>query len=444
MKKIKIQYNKLSKYKEKLYFCINEVAMKKFIIAAVFFLANMNLWSQMMLVPMDLAQTNHLKAYGLVFWSLTQGIESEWLLNYRGGSFLMGYQDKVATECRIRGIAFESISNSTADEILSYVRSEGVNMDAVRLEKAPKIAVYVQPGNAPWDDAVRLALEYAEVKYDILWDEEVLSGKLKEYDWLHLHHEDFTGQYGKFYASFFNAPWYIQQVSLNESIAKKLGYKKVSEMKKEVASVIREYVAGGGFLFAMCSATDTYDIALSAMNVDICEVMFDGDGCDHKANEKLDYKNTFAFENFKLIMDPYIYEFSDIDVGPTMINNQEADYFTLFDFSAKYDPVPTMLTQCHVNVIKGFLGQTTAFHEHLIKNHVTVLGKREGTDEVKYIYGNVGRGFFTWYGGHDPEDYQHAVGDPPTDLNLYKTSPGYRLILNNILFPAARKKEQKT
>lgn len=420
--------------------------MKKIIIIllAAFTMSANTAFSQKILIQMDLAQTNHLKAYGLIFWTLTEGYESDWLLNYRGGSFLLDYHEKIATECRIRGVDFESISNSAAQDIMDYVRSEGVNMDAVRLEKAPKIAVYVTPGNAPWDDAVRLALEFAEVKYDVVWDEEVLGGKLKEYDWLHLHHEDFTGQYGKFYASFFNAPWYIQQVSINEGMAKKLGFTKVSEMKKEVAVVIREYVAGGGFLFAMCSATDTYDIALSALGLDICEVMFDGDGCDHHANSKLDYTKTFAFENFKLIMDPYIYEFSDIDTGPTMINNPEADYFTLFDFSAKYDPVPTMLTQNHVNVIKGFLGQTTAFRESLIKNHVTILGKREGTEEVKYIYGNIGRGFFTWYGGHDPEDYRHAVGDPPTDLNLYRTSPGYRLILNNILFPAARKKEQKT
>jgi hypothetical protein len=418
--------------------------MKKIILIIILFVSSISLKSQVMLIPMDLAQTNHLKAYGLVYWALNQGIQSEWLLNYRGGSFMMDYHDRVATECRIRGISFEAISQSKAEEILNYVRSEGVNMDAVRLEKAPKIAVYVQPGNAPWDDAVRLALEYAEVQYDVVWDEEVLAGKLKEYDWLHLHHEDFTGQYGKFYAAFATAPWYIQQVSINESMAKKLGFHKVSEMKKEVALAIKKYVQEGGFLFAMCSATDTYDIALSALDVDICEVMFDGDPCDHRANEKLDFTKTFAFENFKLILDPYIYEHSDIDTGPTMIHNPEADYFTLFEFSAKYDPVPTMLTQNHVNVIKGFLGQTTAFRESLIKDKVVILGKREGTDEVKYIYGNIGKGFFTWYGGHDPEDYQHAVGDPPTDLNLHRNSPGYRLILNNILFPAARKKEQKT
>lgn len=411
---------------------------------AIAFATIMPLRAQKLLIPMDLAQTDHLKSYGIVYWALTEGIQSDWLLNYRGGSFMMDYYDKVATECRIRGVSFESISDATADDILSQVRSEGVNMDAVRLEKAPKIGVYVQPGQQPWDDAVRMALEYAEVKHEILWDEEVMNGKLNEYDWLHLHHEDFTGQYGKFYGSFFNQPWYIQQVSLNEAMAKKLGYAKVSEMKGDVALKIREYVSGGGFLFAMCSATDTYDIALSAIGVDICEVMFDGDGCDHHANEKLDYSQTFAFENFKLIMDPYTYEFSDIDVGPTMLNNEAADYFTLFDFSAKYDPVPTMLTQCHVNVIKGFLGQTTAFKENLIKKHVTILAKRDGSDEVKYIYGNLGRGFFTWYGGHDPEDYRHAVGDPPTDLSLHKTSPGYRLILNNILFPAAKKKQQKT
>lgn len=422
-----------------------ELKMKKiYSLICVFIFALSSLNAQKLMIPMDLAQTDHLKAYGIVYWALTEQIQSDWLLNYRGGSFMMDYSDKVASECRIRGVFFESIDGASAAEIYNQVQAEGVNMDVVRLEKAPKIAVYVQPGLQPWDDAVRLVLDYAEVKHDIIWDEEVLNGKLNEYDWLHLHHEDFTGQYGKFYANYFNQPWYIQQVNLNEGLARKLGFKKVSEMKKDVAVKIREYLSNGGFLFAMCSATDTYDISLSTLGIDICESMFDGDGFDHDANSKLDYSQTLAFENFKLTLDPYEYEFSNIDVGPTSLNNPDADYFTLFDFSAKYDPVPTMLTQCHVNVIHGFLGQTTAFHKHVVKKNVTVLAERQGTDEIKYIFGNIGRGFFCWYGGHDPEDYRHAVGDPPTDLSLFKTSPGYRLILNNILFPAAKKKKQKT
>ncbi len=306
------------------------------------------------------------------------------------------------------------------------------------------MAVYAPPGAQPWDDAVRLALEYAEIKYDILWDEEVLGGKLKDYDWLHLHHEDFTGQYGKFWASQGNQPWYIQQVALNESMAKKLGFAKVSKLKLAVAKKLREYVANGGFLFAMCSATDSYDVAMAAMNTDICAAVFDGDPADPNANSKLDFSQTLAFENFKIKMNPAEYEFSTIDVVPVNGGNPDVDYFTLFDFSAKYDPVPTMLTQCHVNVVHGFLGQTTAFHKQFVKKSVTILGEREGTDEVKYIHGNLGRGTFTWYGGHDPEDYRHMVGDPPTDLKLHKSSPGYRLILNNVLFPAAKKKKQKT
>lgn len=406
--------------------------------------ANALALAQKILIPMDLAQTDHLKAYGIVFWKLTQNSQSDWLLNYRGGSFLLDYSDDLAAECRIRGVFFEQISGAAAAEILAQVSAEGVNMDVVRLEKAPKIAVYVQPGLQPWDDAVRICLEYAEVKHDLIWDEEVISGKLKDYDWVHLHHEDFTGQYGKFWANYANEPWYIQQVALNEGMAKKLGFNKVSEMKKDVAVKLREFIAGGGFMFAMCSATDTYDIALAGLGLDMCDVPFDGDAADPQCNQKLNYSNTLAFENFKLEMNPYVYEFSDIDVGPTSINNPEADYFTLFEFSAKYDPVPTMLTQDHVNVIKGFLGQTTAFHQNIVKKNVTILAQRDGTDEIKYIYGNVGRGFFCWYGGHDPEDYRHAVGDPPTDLSLFKTSPGYRLILNNILFPAAKKKKQKT
>ena len=400
--------------------------------------------AQKIFVPMDLSQTDHLKAYGITYWVLTKGQKADWLLNYRGGSFMYDYSDEIANECYIRGVYFEKIDGATASKIYAEVKSDKNNMDDVVLEKAPKIAVYAPPGTQPWDDAVLLALNYAEVKHDIIWDEEVLNGKIDQYDWLHLHHEDFTGQYGKFWATFKNAPWYIQQVSLNEAMAKKLGFAKVSEMKKAVARRIRQYVVNGGFLFAMCSATDTYDIALATKNVDICASMFDGDPADPDANSKLDYSQTFAFENFKLVMDPFVYEFSDIDTGPTGLKDPSSDYFTLFEFSAKWDPVPTMLTQDHVNVVHGFLGQTTAFRKEVIKKSVTILAEREGTDEVKYLHGNAGRGTFTFYGGHDPEDYQHAVGDPPTDLKLHKNSPGYRLILNNILFPAAKKKKLKT
>lgn len=393
---------------------------------------------------MDLKQTDHLKAYGITFNALTKGYKADWLLNYRGGSFLIDYNDELANECRLKGVSFDQISTAQAAEIYSTVQSEDNNMDAIRLEKAPKIAVYVPPGFMPWDDAVTLVLEYAGVKYDKIWNDEILHGDLSKYDWLHLHHEDFTGQYGKFFASFSNAQWYIDQQMSYENDAKKNGYKKVSVMMKDVSELIKKFVGGGGFLFAMCSATDSYDIALAAHNTDICAQMYDGDAADPDAQNKLDFNNTLAFQNFKLEMNPYIYEYSNIDVQPGEIGSQENDYFTLFEFSAKYDPVPTMLTQDHVNVIRGFMGQTTMFHKSTIKNSVIVLAQRENTDQIKYIHGNFGRGTFTFYGGHDPEDYQHAVGDPPTDLSLYKNSPGYRLILNNILFPAATKKKQKT
>ena len=396
------------------------------------------------LIYMDTGQTNHLKAYGITFHALQQGLKADWLLNYRGGSFMIDNNDKIATECRIDGVAFKQISLSEATNIYAFVQSDENNMDVVRLEKAPKIAVYVPPGFQPWDDAVTLALEYADIHYDKVWNDEILEGKLDNYDWLHLHHEDFTGQYGKFYASYSNAQWYIDQQMQYEQDAKKNGFRKVSEMMKAVAVTIKSFVGKGGFLFAMCSATDSYDIALSALDVDICAEMYDGDAADPDAQQKLNFNNTLAFENFKLITNPYVYEYSDIDIQPEEIGNFDNDYFTLFEFSAKYDPVPTMLTQDHVNVIRGFMGQTTMFRKSTIKKSVTILAEREGTDQVKYIHGNFGRGTFTFYGGHDPEDYQHAVGDPPTDLNLYKNSPGYRLILNNVLFPAASKKKQKT
>lgn len=396
------------------------------------------------LIYMDLKQTDHLKAYGITFNALKNNNTADWLLNYRCGSFMLDYSDKLVLQCRLKGVAYETLSASQAASIYSEVQNEEANMEVVRLEKAPEIAVYVTPTSEPWDDAVTLVLEYAEVPYTKIWVDEILRGDLKKYDWLHLHHEDFTGQYGKFYGSFQGAQWYGEQQLLYENEAAKLGFKKVCEMEKAVALTIKEYVGQGGFLFAMCSATDTYDIALSALNVDIVDKMYDGDAPDQNAQEKLDFTQTLAFENFKLEMNPYIYEYSDIDIQPLEIGNQQNDYFTLFDFSAKYDPVPTMLTQDHVNVIRGFMGQTTMFRKNLIKKSVVIMGERAGTDQVKYIHGNYGRGTFTFYAGHDPEDYQHAVGDPPTDLSLHKNSPGYRLILNNILFPAAKKKKQKT
>jgi hypothetical protein len=399
------------------------------------------------LIPMDLKQTDHLKSYGVAFWVLQHNGEVDWLLNYRGGSFITDYSDVVARECRIRGVFFEALGAGEASSIYAEVQRDDNNMDVVRLEKVPRIAVYVPPNFKPWDDAVTLALEYAEIPYTKVWDEEVLSGKLAEYDWLHLHHEDFTGQYGKFYANYRYAQWYVEQQLLYEKEARRLGFKKVSDEKKAVARSIKDYIAGGGFMFAMCSATDSYDIALAAENVDICDAMFDGDPPDPDAQKKLDFGKTLAFENFKLDMNPMRYEYSDIDIPPSdppPIRDPNTDYFTLFEFSAKYDPVPTMLTQNHVSIVKGFMGQTTAFRKAGLKRTVVLLAQRDGTEEVKYIHGNFGRGTFTWYAGHDPEDYQHAVGDPPTDLTLHKNSPGYRLILNNVLFPAAKKKQQKT
>lgn len=414
------------------------------ILFLIFLLASQLFAQNKILIPMDFQQQDHLKAYGITFRSLMDGHKADWLLNYRGGSFLLDHSEKILSECLVDAVQFEQISLSQAAQIYAEVQSEDNNMDVVRLETAPKIAVYVPPGFVPWDDAVTLVLEYAKVPYDKIWNDEVLKGDLSKYDWLHLHHEDFTGQYGKFYASFSNAQWYIDQQIIYEQNAKNNGFKKVSDMMKAVSLEIKRYVGQGGFLFAMCSATDSYDIALAAGEVDICAQMFDGDAADPNAQEKLDFSKTLAFHNFKLEMNPYVYEYSDIDIQPTEIGSFDNDYFTLFEFSAKYDPVPTMLTQNHVNVIRGFMGQTTMFRRNTIKNSVIILAERQSTNQVKYINGNFGRGFFTFYGGHDPEDYQHAVGDPPTDLNLYKTSPGYRLILNNILFPAATKKKQKT
>ena len=400
---------------------------------------------QKIIIPMDQAQNDHLKAYGIAYFTLAKNTNIEWLLNYRGGSFLLDAHQFVQTECRIRGVTFEQVN--AAGLINIYTAIEQGNMDIVLLEKKPKIAIYSPPNKQPWDDAVTLALTYAEVDYETLWDEEVHVGQLEKYDWLHLHHEDFTGQYGKFYRSHHNAQWYRDQKKQFEAVAAKLGYPSVHEQKKAIARIIKSYVGNGGFLFAMCSATDSYDIALSMGNVDGVHSVFDGDAINPNIQSSLDYGQSFAFTNFKLLPDPMVYEFSDIDFPPShnpVTRGAEADYFSLFEFSAKYDPVPTMLTQNHVAIVKGFMGQTTGFHKDRIKNHIVVMGEDPASDQVKYLHGNFGKGTFTFYGGHDPEDYQHFVGDPPTDLSLHRNSPGYRLILNNILFPAARKKERKT
>ena len=403
------------------------------------------LWAERLLVAMDDTQRDHLKSYGLAFWTLERGIPVEWLLNYRGGAFLYDYHELIAIEAQIRGVSAVRVTEAQAAQI--YAEVDGGNMEGVRLEKAPKIAVYTPPNKQPWDDAVTLALEYAQINYEKIWDEDVLNGALDDYDWLHLHHEDFTGQYGKFYGSYGREAWYREQQSEYERMARRLGYAKVSDQKKAVVTKIYEYMASGGFLFAMCSATDTFDIALAALDVDICHQVFDNDPADGGAQAKLDYSRTVAFKDFILEPNPLVYEFSDIDTTPTdvrQIRSAEAEYFTLFEFSAKYDPVPTMLTQCHTNIVDGFLGQTTAFRKKLIKESVILLGQEDGTDNVKYIHGRAGKGTFTFYAGHDPEDHKHHVHDPPTNLALHPNSPGYRLILNNVLFPAAKKKERKT
>jgi len=397
------------------------------------------------LIPMDAeSQKNHLKAYGITYWTLDKQQNVKWLLNYRGGSFLMPYIDAIEKECRIRGVSYELISDAEAEAILLEISSPSKNMDAVILEKAPKIAVYSPSGKQPWDDAVTMVLTYAEIPYETIYDTEVLSDALLLYDWLHLHHEDFTGQYGKFYRAYRNAAWYIEQQKKSEILAKSLGYDKVSEQKLAVAQKIREYVIGGGFMFAMCSATDSFDIALAAQSLDICEPMFDGDGSSPNYQAQLDYSKTFAFKDFILERNPNVYEFSSIDMTQERKITKELDYFTLMEYSAKWDPIPTMLNQNHTALVKGFMGQTTAYKRDQVKSNVLVLGENKSNGEARYIHGIKGQGFFTFYGGHDPEDYTHRVGDPKTELELHPTSPGYRLILNNILFPAARKKKKKT
>ena len=417
---------------------------KKQILLLIFLLCFSLSHASYILINMDDQQTNHLKAYGIAFLSIENEINVKWLLNYKGGSFLIKSNNFIENECKTRNVSYSLIADIQSNKILSDISRNDVNQEIISLEKAPKIAIYSPKNKQPWDDAVTLALTYAEIPYDIIYDKEVINNLLPLYDWLHLHHEDFTGQYGKFYASFKNASWYKEQKKSFEKNAKELGFNKVSQAKLAVAKKIKEYVLSGGFLFAMCSATDSYDIALASEGMDICQHMFDGDPIDNDIDTKLNYKNTLAFKDFELVKNPNRYEFSSIDATQTRKIKPNLDFFTLFDFSAKWDPIPTMLCQNHMQVIKGFMGQTTSFRNKHLKSDVIVMGETKSTNESRYIHGKLGNGTWTFYGGHDPEDYQHKVGDPKTDLSLHPNSPGYRLILNNILFPAAKKKKLKT
>jgi len=421
--------------------------LNRFFLFLLLLIFSSQLKATQLLVPMDESQTNHLKAYGLAFWTLENSITIEWLLNYRGGSFLMPHLKSIEEELIYRGIRYEVLAEGQVNQIRAQIATPDVNMEIVQLEKAPKIAVYTPPNKQPWDDAVTMVLEYAEIKYEKIYDSAIVFGMLPKYDWLHLHHEDFTGQHGKFYGSARYQSWYQQQVIQAEKNAKNLGFTKVSELKLEVAKNLKNFVFGGGFLFTMCSGTDSFDIALAAQGTDICESIFDGNTSDPRAQEKLDFEQTFAFKDFHLIKDPMVYEYSDIDATDLRNNRiitEEMDQFTLFDFSAKWDVIPTMLTQCHVDEVNGFMGQTTDFRKEFIKSNVLILGENKSAGTARYIHGEMGQGTWTFYGGHDPEDYQHLVNDPQTDLNLHPNSPGYRLILNNILFPAAKKKKRKT
>ncbi|MDE5420541.1 hypothetical protein L3049_21325 [Labilibaculum sp. DW002] len=401
-------------------------------------------YSASLLIQMDDSQKNHLKAYGIAFWTLEKDYQIHWLLNYKGGSFLLPFHKEIQDECQVRGVSFSVLSDISAQQVLEDIASDERNMEAMKLEKIPLMAVYSPKGKKPWDDAVTLALSYAEIPYDLIYDDEVMKGELSKYDWLHLHHEDFTGQHGKFYTSYRNMKWYKDEVRTNTERANRFGFSKVSDLKRAVSNRIRAFVEAGGFLFAMCSATDTFDIALSADGHDICDAAFDGDPMEADVHTHLDYSKTFAFQDFKLETNPHVYEFSNIDVTLDRKVRKDEDYFTLFDFSAKWDPVPSMLCQNHNNLIKGFMGQTTAFNINLIKPNVLIMGENKQAEEARYIHGTFGKGTWSFFGGHDPEDYQHLVGDPPTDLNLKKNSSGYRLILNNVLFPAAKKKKRKT
>ena len=406
---------------------------------------SLNTLADKIIIPMDASQKNHLKAYGIAYWVLEQQEEVEWLLNYKGGSFLMNDYVNIEKECLLRGVSFSTMSESSANSIKNDIANPSVNAEVVKLLKVPKIAVYSPKTAQPWDDAVTMVLEYAEIPYDVVFDDEVLSDKLPQYNWLHLHHEDFTGQFGKFWASYRNAPWYINQVSEAQEVAEKYGFSKVSELKLAVSKKIRDFTMGGGFLFAMCSAPDSYDIALSAEGVDICERMFDGDPIGSNAQAKLNYDKSFAFKDFNIELNPMRYEISNIDIDPRTRQVKESnDLFALIEFSAKWDVIPTILTQNHERIVKSFMGQTTAFKKQFVKSSVVIMGENKSLGEVKYLHGTMGKGQFTFYGGHDPEDYQHMVGEPPTDLSLHPNSPGYRLILNNILFPSVKKKKQKT
>jgi TfoX/Sxy family transcriptional regulator of competence genes len=419
--------------------------MKKTILILLCLFTSQVLLADKLLIPMDATQKNHLKAYGISYWVLEKDVQVEWLLNYKGGSFLMDAYENIEKECLLRGVSFATISVAQANRLKNEMADPSVNADVVKLLKIPKIAVYSPKTAQPWDDAVTMVLTYAEIPYDVIFDDEVLDGKLPTYDWLHLHHEDFTGQYGKFYASFRNAPWYKQQVAEAEAMAEKHGFKKVSELKAAVTKKIRDFTAGGGFLFAMCSATDSYDIAMAADGVDICEKMFDGDAIEIGAQSKLDYDKSLAFKDFRIEKNPMKYEVSSIDVDPRTRRVREGnDLFALNEFSAKWDVIPTILTQNHERIVKGFMGQTTAFNKNQVKSTVIIMGENKSLNEARYIHGTFGKGQFTFYGGHDPEDYKHMVGEPPTDLALHPNSPGYRLILNNILFPSVKKKKEKT
>ena len=414
------------------------------ILVLIFYFVILSANAAYIFIPMDKSQNNHLKAYGIAYYAIDREIKVDWLLNYQGGSFMMKQHPNIEKECNIRNVSYKIIADIQSTEILKSITSPSVNQDIVRLEKAPKIAIYSPKNKQPWDDAVTMALTYAEIPYEVIYDYEVLNNFLPIYDWLHLHHEDFTGQYGKFYASFRNATWYKEGKKDAEKLAQELGFKKVSEAKLAVAKKIKEFIYGGGFLFAMCSATDSYDIALASEGIDICREMFDGDGMDSNIDNKLDFTKTLAFKNFSLVKNPNQYEFSSIDATQTRRINPKIDFFTLFEFSAKWDPIPTMLCQNHMQVISGFMGQTTSFKNEFIKSDVLIMGETKAKNEARYIHGKLGNGTWTFYGGHDPEDYQHRVGDPKTDLSLHPNSPGYRLILNNILFPAAKKKKLKT
>ncbi|HLP31571.1 MAG TPA: hypothetical protein VK150_09425 [Geothrix sp.] len=401
--------------------------------------------AERLLVPMDLSQTDHLKAYGIAFLSLSGGRQVEWLLNYRGGSFLLEDSPILKREAAKRGVLFEVITDAAADRI--HAEIDGANMETIQLEKAPKIAVYTPLTKQPWDDAVTLALTYAEIPYAKIYDREIVEGKLKEYDWLHLHHEDFTGQYSKFYASFRSASWYINQVAASEKLASDLGFPSNVMLKKAVVLAIRDYVERGGFLFAMCLATSTLDMALACAKTDATDAIFDNTPVKPDFRKDMDYSLSLAFTGFTVDPDPMSSTHGDIDynqVNAGPLKRRPANDFVLFDFSPKYDPVPAMLVQNHTDLVKGFFGLATSFSKPLVKKSVTVLGEVQGQPAVRYIHGGLGQGHFTYYGGHDPEDYSHAVGDSPTDLSLHKNSPGYRLILNNILFPAARQKKRKT